>query len=48
LVVTAFGDAIVGDTLRKMVDRERETVRDVVRKLLPEISALLHERQAHT
>jgi AcrR family transcriptional regulator len=48
LVVTAFGDAIVGDTLRKMVDRERETVRDVVRNLLPQISALLHERQAHT
>ena len=47
VVATAFGDAIIGDALRKMVDRERGTVRDVVAELLPQISAIAiaHERQ---
>ncbi len=48
LVVAAFGDAIIGDVLRKMVDREPGAVRDVVRELLPQISALARERQVQS
>jgi AcrR family transcriptional regulator len=46
LVTNAFGDAILGDVLRKMVDRERDTVRDVVADILPQISAIAQERKA--
>jgi AcrR family transcriptional regulator len=46
VVMTAFGDAIIGDVLRKMVDRERDTVRNVVGELLPEISALAREKKS--
>ena len=45
VVTNAFGDAIIGDVLRKMVDRERETVRDVVADILPQISAIAQERK---
>ena len=48
LVITAFGDAIIGDVMRKMVDREPGTVRDVVREFLPHISALARERQVQS
>jgi AcrR family transcriptional regulator len=47
LVIAAFGDAIIGDVMRKMVDRERDTIRHVVRELLPQISALVLERKTH-
>jgi AcrR family transcriptional regulator len=47
MVISAFGDAIIGNTMCKMVDRERETMRDVVRNFLPQLSALIHERQTH-
>jgi AcrR family transcriptional regulator len=45
MVITAFGDAIIGDTMRKMVDRERDVVRDLVGELLPQVSPLVRERQ---
>jgi AcrR family transcriptional regulator len=45
VVISAFGDAIIGDVMHKMVERERGTVRDVVRDLLPQLSALAHERK---
>ncbi len=48
MVITAFGDAIIGDTMRKMVDRERETIRNVVRDFLPQLSALVRERQTQS
>jgi len=48
LVIAAFGDAILGDVLRKMVDRERVAVRNVVSELLPHISALAHERKTQS
>jgi TetR/AcrR family transcriptional regulator, repressor for neighboring sulfatase len=44
VVTAAFGDSIIGDMLRKMVDRERETVRNLVGDLLPQISALAREK----
>jgi AcrR family transcriptional regulator len=46
MVITAFGDAIIGDTMRKMVDRERDAVRNLVGELLPQLSPLVRERQA--
>jgi AcrR family transcriptional regulator len=46
VVTNAFGDAILGDVLRKMVDRERDTVRDVVADILPQISGIARERTA--
>jgi TetR/AcrR family transcriptional regulator, repressor for neighboring sulfatase len=46
VVTTAFGDAIIGDVLRKMVDRERETVRQLLAGILPQISAIAQERKA--
>jgi hypothetical protein len=45
MVITAFGDAIIGDTMRKMVDSERDTIRNVVRDFLPQLSPLVSERQ---
>jgi AcrR family transcriptional regulator len=45
MVITAFGDAIIGDSMHAMVGRERDAVRAVARDLLPQISALVHERQ---
>jgi AcrR family transcriptional regulator len=45
MVITAFGDAIIGDTMCKIVAREREAMRDVVRGFMPQMSALIHERQ---
>jgi AcrR family transcriptional regulator len=47
LVIAAFGDAIIGDVMRKMVDRERDTVRHLMHELLPQISALALERKTH-
>lgn len=44
VLVTAFGDAIMGDLLRRMVARERNTVRTVVGDLLPSISVLARNR----
>jgi AcrR family transcriptional regulator len=48
VVTSAFGDAIIGDELRKMVHRERETVRNVVGELLPQFSALAREKLSQT
>jgi AcrR family transcriptional regulator len=48
MVITAFGDAIIGDTMRKMVDRERDAVRDLVGELLPQLSPVVRERQAQS
>jgi len=48
VVVAAFGDAIIGGMMHSMVDRERSTVRNVVRDLLPQISALMHEREVRS
>jgi len=48
VVIAAFGDAIIGDVMHKMVDRERETVRNVVREFLPQISALAREREVQS
>jgi len=45
VVTPAFGDAIIGDMLRKMVDRERAAVREVVGAFLPQISAVVREKQ---
>jgi AcrR family transcriptional regulator len=47
VVTAAFGDAIIGDALRKMLERERGVVRTVVGDLLPQISALAREKIAH-
>jgi len=44
VLVAAFGDAIMGDLLRKMVGRERSAVRTVVGELLPSISVLARNR----
>jgi AcrR family transcriptional regulator len=46
VVTTAFGDAIIGDVLRKMVDRERDTVRRTLADILPQISAIARERKS--
>jgi hypothetical protein len=46
MVITAFGDAIIGDTMRKMVDRERDAVRDLIGELLPQLSPVVRERQS--
>jgi TetR/AcrR family transcriptional regulator, repressor for neighboring sulfatase len=35
VTVAAFGDAVIGDSLRQMVGREREAVRRIVGNLLP-------------
>ena len=35
VTMTAFGDAVIGDTLRKMVGRERDAVRKLIGDLLP-------------
>jgi TetR/AcrR family transcriptional regulator, repressor for neighboring sulfatase len=48
MVITAFGDAIIGDEMRKMVGRERHTVRDVARDFLPLLSPLVRERQTQS
>ncbi len=45
VVTNAFGDAIIGDALSKMVDRERETVRNMLDELLPQISGIVRERK---
>ena len=44
VVISAFGDAIIGDLLRKMVDRERDAIRNVVGELMPAVSILAKER----
>jgi len=48
MVVTAFGDAIIGDVMHTMVGRERGSVRDVMRDMLPQLSALVHERKTQS
>jgi TetR/AcrR family transcriptional regulator, repressor for neighboring sulfatase len=35
VAVAAFGDTLIGDALRQMVDREREAVRRMIGRLLP-------------
>jgi hypothetical protein len=37
VTVAALGDAIIGNELRKMVGRERETVRKLIGALLPAV-----------
>lgn len=48
VVIAAFGDAIIGAMMHSMLERERGAVRDMVRDLMPQISALMHEREVQT
>jgi TetR/AcrR family transcriptional regulator, repressor for neighboring sulfatase len=45
MVITAFGDAIIGTEMCEIVGRERATVRDLARSFLPQLSPLVQERQ---
>jgi TetR/AcrR family transcriptional regulator, repressor for neighboring sulfatase len=45
MVITAFGDAIIGDEMCRMLGRERDAVRDIARNFLPQLSPLVQERQ---
>ena len=46
VVITAFGDAIMGDVMHDLVGREREAVRTIVRDTLPRISWLVQEKNS--
>lgn len=48
VVIAAFGDAIIGSMMHSMLERERGAMRDVVRDLMPQISALMHEREVQS
>ena len=48
VVIAAFGDAIIGAMMHSMLDRERGAVRNVVRDVMPQISALMREREAQS